>query len=447
MQIRKSAAIAFISLLSPFLSFEASAGDCVVVILGGAKEWVTLLPGIGTDISIDVDKAVRMETLRTGCRMIPLANDNEKDFYEGLSRLKKPPYNKPGTKYHIAFTDHGAPPSGKINDSLIITGKGEYTKNSRFMNELKTIIPKGSQVTYQTNTCWGGSFADAVFANNMDEHFSMCGGSSTAPHVMSWNLHSLTRTDEGKLIGPYGALGLHYANEVKRTTSHFPGISDFHHQAKKGDVGNLSRQPGLTSSVAFAHYKLLQAKMKSPIDTTDVTDTLMNFNWKPGTAVEDYLRQPVFQQSQVAQTALVGACTSNVKNPFTDFLKKFGPIYQTLVNQEFDSLPDPVGQRTKAARDYLIRNQRKFATLLATVARERAQFVKDNALHPREKYTEVEEKWNKLKRQQNAKMSDFLFHFRNLQEGKTVQAFLARASAPEKKRFLNLLECEKKPIF
>lgn len=443
MQIKKAAVLTALLLLST----SAFAGDCVVVVLGGAKEWVTLLPGIGTDISIDVDKAVRMEVVRTGCRMIPLANDNEKDFYENLSRLKKPPYNKPGTKYHIAFTDHGAPPGGKINDSLIITGKGEYTKNARFMNELKTIIPKGAQVTYQTNTCWGGSFAEAVFANNMDEHFSMCGGSSTAPHVMSWNLHSLSRTDEGKLIGPYGAVGLNYANEVKRTTSRFPGIFDFHNQAKKGDMGNLSRQPGLTSSVAFAHYKLLQAKIKSPMDTSDVTDTLMNFNWKPGNAVEDYLRKSVLDQSMMAQTALVGACASTAKNPYTDFLKKFGPLYQTLVHQNLDELPAPIGARTKAAKDYLVRNQRRFATLLATVARERAQFVKDNALHPREKYTEVEEKWKKLLREQNNKMSEFMFHFRNLQEGKTVQTFLNRASAAEKKRFLNILECEKKPIF
>lgn len=446
MQIRKAFVYSAFFLLTVSTT-PLFAGDCVVVVLGGAKEWVTLLPGIGTDISIDVDAAVRREVVRTGCRMIAMANDNEKDFYENLSRLKSPPYNKPGTKYHIAFTDHGAPPGGKINDSVILTGKGESTKNARFMKELKNFIPKGSHVTYQTNTCWGGSFAEAVFANNMDEHFSMCGGSSTAPHVMSWNLHSLTRTDEGKLIGPYGAVGLNYANEVRRTTSRYPGISDFHYQAKKGDIGNLSRQPGLTSSVAFAHYKLLHAKVKSPMETTDITETLMSFNWKPGAAMDEYLRKSLSDQTEVAQTALVGACNSTAKNPFTDFLKKFGPLYQSLVNQELDTLPAPIGQRTKSARDYLVRNQRKFANLLATVARERAQFVKKNALYPREKYGDIEAEWQKLIREQNKKMSEYMFHFRNLQEGKTVQSFLARANDAEKKRFQNLLECEKKPMF
>jgi|GEM_PF-891860 len=427
------------------LSTSTFAANCVVVILGGAKEYMTLLPGIPTDISIDVELAVKNQAMRTGCMIVSTANDSEEEFYKALSRLKSPPLNRPGTNYHIAFTDHGAPPGSKINDSAILTGKGQSTTNARFMKELKNLIPKGSHVTYETNTCWGGSFAEAVFANNMDQYFSMCGGSSTAPHVMSWNLHSLS-TDDGKTTGPYGAVGLSYANAVKRSTSRFPGIGDFHYQAKKGDVGNLSRQPGLTTSVAFAHYKLLQAKMKSPLDVVDLSDTIMNFNWKPGLALELFVNGNASAQAGIVDSGLVGACNTTAKNPLTDFMAKFGPVYRNLLNQQTDALPAPVGARTKVSRDFLLRNQRKFSAMIAAVARERAQFVKKNQNYPREKYADVEKQWQSLVRSQNSRMSEFMFHLRQLQEGKTVQAFLGKANAVEKKRFLNLLECEKQPM-
>lgn len=427
------------------LSSTAFGANCVFVILGGAKEYMSLLPGIPTDISIDVEAAVKTQALRTGCMIVSTANDSEEEFYKALSRLKSSPLNRPGTNYHIAFTDHGAPPGSRINDSVILTGKGHSTTNARFMKELKNLIPKGSHVTYETNTCWGGSFAEAVFANNMDQYFSMCGGSSTAPHVMSWNLHSLSK-DDGKTTGPYGAVGLSYANDFKRMTSRFPGISDFHYQAKKGDIGNLSKQPGLTTSIAFAHYKLLQAKIKSPLDVVDLSDTLMSINWKPGLSLEAFVHGNSAIQAGLVESGLVGSCNTNTKNPLTDFMAKFGPLYRTLLNQQTDTLPAPIGGRTKAARDFLLRNQRKFSALIATSARERAEFVKKNQNYPREKYADVESKWQSLVRSQNARMSEYLFHFRQLQEGKTVQAFLSRANAEDKKRFMNLLECEKQPM-
>lgn len=427
------------------LSSAAFGGNCVVVILGGAKEYMTLLPGIPTDISIDVENAVKNQAMRTGCMILSTANDSEEEFYKTLSRLKNPPFNKAGTNYHIAFTDHGAPPGAKINESIILTGKGHSTTNGRFMKELKNFIPKGSHVTYETNSCWGGSFADAVFANNMDQYFSMCGGSSTAPHVMSWNLHSLSKTD-GKTTGPYGAVGFSYANDVKRATSRFPGIGDFHYQAKKGDVGNLTRQPGLTTSVAFAHYNLLKSKIKSPLDVVDISDTLMSINWKPGLTLETFINGNVETQTHQVQAGLFGACTTKAKNPLTDFMAKFGPLYRNLLNQQTDSLPAPIGGRTKLSRDFLLRNQRMFSSLITTVARERAEFIKKNQNYPREKYANIEEDWKALMRSQNSRMSEYMFHFRQLQEGKTVQAFLGRANAEEKKRFLNLLECEKRPM-
>jgi hypothetical protein len=42
---------------------------------------------------------------------------------------------------------------------------GHYTSYARFMDELKNILPRGSQVTIETNTCWGGNMAEVLFEN------------------------------------------------------------------------------------------------------------------------------------------------------------------------------------------------------------------------------------------------------------------------------------------
>jgi len=441
MQIRKT--VLFITF---FFSTSLIAGDCVVVVFGGAKEWLTMLPGIPTDISIDVDSAVRSEASKTGCRILTMANDTEKDFYENLKKLKSPPYNKAGTNYHLAFTDHGAPPGNKINESVILTGKGQHTTYGKFLTELKNILPKGSQVTFQTNTCWP-NFSDALIANKMEDTFSICGSSSTSNAQMSWNLHELEKNNKGETIGPYGAVGLNYVNRVKELTNKFPGISDFHYQAKKGDLGNLRRQPGTTTSLAFAVVKLKEAKAKIPLEQKDISDYFSQINWKNNQEMIKYINGNPATQTQDVDAILTGGTCRNVdKNPFTNFLQNFSVIYQSLINKNLENLPNPYGLRTKKARDFLLRNQKNLSKLLATIARDRAEFIKKNTLHPREKYAEVEAQWQAMSKLHNQKLSDYFFQFRILQEGKTVQEFLSRTNDIDKKRFEKFVKCEKRPM-
>lgn len=212
-----------------FHSSPLLAGNCVFVIMGGSKSWISILPGGPTDISIDVDAAVKDEARKTGCQIISMANDDESTFLNNLKALKK---TKPGTNYHLAFTDHGAPPVKNILDSALITGLGKHTTYGKFLVALKENIPKGSHVTFQTNNCWG-NISEAVIASKLESHFEICGGSSTSAQQMSWNMHELYFRDNGVVIGPYGALGLHYANQFKKKNGRTPGIADFHHNAKK----------------------------------------------------------------------------------------------------------------------------------------------------------------------------------------------------------------------
>lgn len=429
-----------------YLGPIALAGPCVVVIFGGAKEWITLAHGLTTDISIDVNSAVKAQAAKTGCRILAMANDSEKEFYQNLEKLKSPLYSAKGTTYHFAFTDHGAPPGTKINDSVLITGQQEYTTYAKFMGELKRLIPKGSHITIQTNTCWGGNMASALFANNMDNEFSICSSSSTAPQVMSWNLHDLEKNDDGQTIGPYGAVGLSYANDFKKTNGRFPGLDDFHHHAKRGDLGNLAKLPGHTTSVSFAEESLAKLKIKSPLGLMELYGAISDFNWTPGKALDQFLARPIGLQNGETESILNGVCLKCNTNPFSDMIKRFSPLYKELMNQPLTNLPSPFAERTNQARNFLLSHQKQLAALLTDMARERAEFVKKNEHYPKEKYASIEESWKEMVKKQEHKLSDYLFNLRLLQEGKTVQLFFNTAGPNEKKRFQKYLDCELAPL-
>lgn len=423
-------------------SHRARAADCVFVIMGGKKEWVSLLPGLSTDISIDVDAAVKKEAARSGCKIITTANDTEKDFLEKFKELKK---SRAGTTFHLAFTDHGAPPGPKINDSVLITGSGEYTTYGKFLAALKENIPKGSHVTFQTNNCWP-NMSEALIANNTESHFQMCGGSSTSSEQMSWNLHRVYADDDGSLVGPYGALGLRFVNDYKKKYGKNPSLQEFHYHAKKGDLGNIKRQPGLTTSISFAQ-SVAKKKSKNPILKTDVDDLLLAINWKNDTALENFLHTPRKSLEQLTENAMTGNCKTYSKDPFGQFLKVIAPLHDNLVDTNFLNLPAPLASQSIAAQKWMKQNQKKLAVLLTKIAIEKAEFINKNKHHPKEKYKNIEELWNELKEKHTRSLRDYEFNLRILQEGKVTQNFLNVATPEEKNRFQNFLNCENKPIY
>lgn len=431
----------FITILTS-AEVNASDSNCVFLIMGGKKEWVSLLPGLSTDISIDVDAAVKKEAARSGCKIITTANDSEEVFLAKIKELKKSPK---GATFHLAFTDHGAPAGPKLNDSLLVTGPGEYITYGKFFAALKENIPKGSHVSFQTNNCWP-HLSEALIENNTEGQFEMCGGSSTIPEQMSWNLHRIYTEDDGTLAGPYGALGLRFANEYKKKNGKNPSLQEFHYHAKKGDLGNLKRQPGLTTSVSFAQ-SVVQKKSKNSLLKTDIDDLLLAINWKNDAALEKFLKVDKKSLENLTEKSIDGTCTVYSKDPFGQFLKIIAPLQANLVNTNFLNLPAPISSQSIAAQKWMKNNSKFLAKLLSGIAMEKAQFIKKHKLHPKEKYEKIEKLWEELTEKHSMSLRDYEFNLRILQEGKLVQNFMNVASNDEKKRFSNFLTCETKPIY
>lgn len=410
--------------------------------MGGSKDWLSLMPGLPTDISIDVDAAVKDEARKSGCQIISMANVNEVDFLKKIKSLPK----KVGMTYHLAFTDHGAPASKNINESILITGLGEHTTYPKFLNALKETIPKGSHISFQTNNCWP-HFSEALIVNNMENHFDICGGSSTIPEQMSWNKHDLDVYTNGNYDGPYGAVGLHYANEFKKINGYNPSLSDFHAHAKKGDRGNRGRQPGLTTSVNYANLILLSKKIKSPLIATDINDLLLSINWKNGEALDKFLATPKQKIDALTESFLSGSCRTFQKNPFEDFLKTISPIYYNLLVSDYDSLPNPYRRQVKDAKKWMQVHQKNLATLLSTIVLEKGEFIKKSKNFPKEKYAKVEEEWVRLKDKHSFALKDYEYNLRILQEGMVIQSFMVNSNPEEKLRYQKFLACENKPIY
>lgn len=425
------------------LTSESSmAANCTFVIMGGSKDWLSLMPGVNTDISIDVDTAVKMEAMRSGCKIVAMSNDTEADFLTKIKTLPK----KAGMTYHLAFTDHGLPAGKNINDSLMITGISNHTTFAKFIDALKVSIPAGSHISYHTNNCYP-NLAEALIANNLEKHFDICGGSSTVSEQMSWNMHDLEVYTNGNYSGPYGAVGLHFANDFKKKFGVNPSMSDFHAKAKRGDRGNLTRQPGLVTSMRFANNTIVAKKIKSPLLATDVNELLLAVNWKNDDALNKFLAIPKKTLIESTESFMNGSCKTYQANPFEDFLKTIVPLYSTLLRSDYDSLPAPYGQQSKVAKAWLLANQKKLAVLIATNAREKAEFLKKYKNYPKEKYSNVEEEWQTIKQKQGFALRDFEFNLRTLQEGLVLQSFMINATKEEKARYQAFLACENKPIY
>ena len=427
-----------------FSSMSFAKDDCVFFVMGGAKDWMTLLPKIVTDISISVDAGVKEQARRTGCDIISTSNDTPEDFKKHLAKLKK---YKPGTKFHFALTDHGAPPDMRnINGSWLTTGMGQFISYHDFFTNLKNTIPKGSHLTFHVNTCYPG-MNDALLANKMEDHFDVCSSSSTMPELMSMNLHELEKLPNGNVRGPYGVLGLDYANEFKKKNGRAPSLTDFHLNGRKGDLGNLKRAPGMTTSMTFAYRVLQKKKMPIPLAHSDLEQRIAIINWKDKDALEKFLSTSKEEIAQTIQMQLAPQCQTKLADPFGKFLNGLAPVYQALMQESSELLPSPYKEYTEASRSWLRAHQKDLHSMLALVAKEKAEFIEKKKLYPREKYPEVEEEWQTMSLRHSEMMSKFDYHLRQMQEGKMLREFFVSATPAERERFNTYHKCEQRPMF
>lgn len=417
--------------------------NCVFFIMGGAKDWMTILPKLVTDISISVDAGVREQAEKSGCDVITTSNDSPEDFKRHLTKLKK---YKTGTKFHFALTDHGAPPDMRhINGSWLTTGMGQFISYHDFFSTLKATIPSQSHVTFHVNTCYPG-MSDAILANKLEDHFSICASSSTMPDQMSMNLHEMEKFSNGYVRGPYGVLGLDFANSYKKRYGKAPSLLSFHLNGRKGDIGNLKRQPGMTTSMTFAMRVLQKNKMSLPLGHGDLEQRVNIINWKDRDALEKFLRTTNDEIAKNIQIHLDPTCQEKAVDPFGKFLSGLTPVYLALV-EENNQLPPPYNEYNAASKKWLKEHKKEMSALLAKVAKEKAEFINKNKLYPREKYVEIELAWQNLSNRHSESLREYDYHLRQLQEGKLLNQFFASATPAERERFNAYHSCEQKPMF
>ncbi len=418
---------------------------CVIINLGGSKDWISLAPGISTDISIDVHSAVKKESNKTDCQVVNLSNDKEASFYEKLSFIKTLGSN---TKIHLAFTDHGTPTDRNLQNSRLITGQGEYTTYGKFLDFLNTNLPKDAQLTFQTNMCWP-NISEALSESKLIENHIVCGSSSTINQDMSWNAREISFEGNGDKIGPYGAVGLNHLNEIQEKENRIISTYEFHKIARRGDVGNISRKPGFLSSVAYANSILIKKNLYDKNLNESLYTLFDKIKWNEPNSFDQILRIDNDELKKDVLNAINGNCQNekNIKSPLQSFLDNLRKIFNQLENTELSKLPLPFRQDAQNSLVWFKKNKNQIAEIIGRHQKEQALFKQKYRAGRKEKYDEIESLWNQLQNKQTKELKNFYFHFRTLQEGKIINTFQENATPSEKNRFNRLLECEKRPIF
>lgn len=443
--MRQLTKLSALSLITLSLNAIAADKNCLIIVVGGAKDWITLAPGIPTDISIDVDAAARKEARRTGCRVITGQNQDEAEFKAMLKRASKPPYSRPGTTVHMTFTDHGTPQPGNGKGGMYI-GKGVSIQNQDFSKLLTENFPKGSRMTFSTNICWG-SMTEMVTAFNLDSHFDICGSTSTHPNEYSWNVKKIYKDGNG-IIGPYTAVALSHTADLMEQSQNAPSVAAFHMNGKRGDFGNFARLPGFLSSTTFAR-SVLKANGKQP----DVDNFPLDVFFGEKLKLDGH--QDRFSAiGKVKLKAEILKATNEVcaTNPHDDnlekFLSQFSELYKRLKDVVPDDLPGPYKMQAMRSSRWLENNKVKLANLITNYLSAKNDFWTKNktrSLDPKQSEA-LKNEWEAIKQAHLRSLKDHLFHIRNMQEARTVRDFFKVAKPHEKERFAKFIACERKPV-
>lgn len=441
--MRQLIKLSALSLIVLSQSAFAAEKNCLIIVVGGAKEWLSLLPGMPTDISIDVDAAARKEARRTGCRIISGHNQDEAEFKDMLKRASKPPYYKPGTNVHMTFTDHGAPQPGNGKGGLYI-GKGISIPNKDFSQALTENFPRGSRMTFSTNICWG-SMTEMVTAYNLDSHFDICGGTSTHPDHFSWNTSKIGKFKD-EVYGPYSAVGLSFVADSMTSNTSAPSLARFHQVAKRGDIANIKRIPGFLSSTTYARDVL---KSKGALPEVDDLPLEVFFGEKINGQEDRLFTMEEKQMKAHILKAMDEQCAPDlIGDNFQKFLSNFSELYKRLSSVVPAKLPEPYKTQALKSSGWLNNNKAKLADLVAkylTVKREFWFKNKKRSLDPKQSEA-LKKEWEAIQNQHHYSFNEHLFHIRNMQEARTVADFLKTAKPVEKARFEKFVACEKRPV-
>lgn len=441
--MRKLTKISALSLLFLSGTTLAAKNDCLIIMVGGGKEWPLFKPAITTDISILVDKEAKAAANKTGCKIISGHNQSPEEFKEMIRKAGRPPYYKPGTTVHMTFTDHGTPqPKDGKNGNLYI-GVGTTIRHADLAEILKTSFPKGSRLTFGSSICWG-SLSEMVTYQNLDSHFDVCGGTSTHPSYVSMNMMEISRGPKGIKSGPYVAVGLDAAASNPNLT-----VAEYHATGKFYDLANLYRMPGFLSSTTYARMILKEKGIEPLIDDhplESLIETSVSIN-NIDSMVEKF--SEIKLQDDIANVLKNGDdCTLNTDPSFHSFVKSVGTVFKTLSGPVPSSLPQPYRGNSSQAALFLKYNKKDLPRLLSKFYKAKMDFWAKNktrALDPKQSAA-LKAEWKEMAIKLKRPLKTFLYHSRVLQEGRTVADFLAVASKQQRARFNKFVACESRPL-
>lgn len=441
LQLTKISALSLLLLSGPAL---AAKKDCLIIMVGGAKEWPLFQPAITTDISILVDQEATAAAEKTGCKIITGHNQSKEEFKAMINKAGKPPYFKPGTTVHMTFTDHGTTQPVDGNNGNLYIGIGTKIKHDELADTLKKSFPKGSRLTFGTSICWG-SLSEMATHQKLDSYFDICGASSTHPRYVSYNLMRVSRGATGIKSGPYVAVGLDLA-AAKPNLS----VSEFHSKSRYLDLGNLYRMPGFVSSTTYARMILGQKGIQPEVDEHPLESLIDSYVSIKN--IDSMMKNfsEIQLQDDLANIIKKGEekCTLVTDPGFHAFVKSVGKVYKTLSGPVPSNLPEPYKSNSINASLYLKFNKKDLPKLLSKFFKGKMEFWAKNkkrALDPKES-AKLKEEWKAVSVKLKYPLKSYLYHSRTLQEGKTVADFLAVASKQERARFNKFVACESRPL-
>jgi hypothetical protein len=432
-------------------NLHAQSRNCLVILVGGAKEWNSLLSprtwGKPNDISVDVDRVVSLEAKRTGCKVISGSNQNYDEFSRMIKTASKPPYFTSGTTVHISLNDHGNSQFLGPDERSLVIGNGKTIMHSSLNNLLRESFPKGARLTTSSSICFG-STPEFPFHFNLDGHFDICGSASTHPEKFSYNSRNIERY-AGRIHGPYSGVGLAAAADRAAANRNL-SLNEYHQVAKRGDLGNIHKLPGFLTSVAFARHVLLKKKVKVSLDSSPFMQLLER------TPTTEKIEQTIanFNNSKVYNQILkimnqFGDCPNPGPDPvLKQFFQDFSDFFKTLELSEMEKLPEPMKTQARVANNFLNNNKNGLTKMITSFLKGKVSFwarMKAGLSDPSQSRAIISE-WDKERTRLTAGLSRYLFNMRSIQEAKTIQKFLSIATPEERDRYMKFVKCESRPV-
>ena len=435
-------------LLALLMSLNASQAmtrtnhpPCLIVVIGGGTNVTPERP----DIADTVYRQALAAAQKTSCKVRGSVNQNSRQFLAFIRSLGQDDF-APKTAVHIAFAGHGAQSTGDVLNGHVVSGYGRanWTTNRQFAAALRDAFPPKTRVTYSTNSCFP-RWHELMLRTRLDEHYLMCGTSSTSPDTYSWNFWNVSELN-GLLRGSYTVMGLNRVNNDLDNDRTPTTLSMFHHHARINDA-NTMRSPGVTSSVFYAQERLSSRQIPSPLRRKILRGMLELYDGHPKASWATYATLDATTardeiEGLVRTVLLQGRPFSftprSQRGPFGDTMVALAEDLLELAVVSPRQLGMPASDTARAARAYFAdaAKLRTFASAIATLPREAALHVPETR----------KEDWVKRREQLFRPLFVPLFHLRGLQEALTVQRFIEVKTDDESVRYLNLQMCENLPF-